>query len=136
MIRFKLTRGEGRAIGFAAGMSLLIAASALTPQPAHGAESVQPNEPVFGNTITIDIRGKFSARRYMDADHSYTQTGGVRGTWEIVGDDICFTQIEPPREGLEPECPPNAPHRLGDTWTNIDANTGNTVVIGLVAGRP
>ena len=140
MNRIKFTQGEARLIAFAIGVSLLIGASTLTPFPARGATLGQPDEPVFGNTITIDIPGVYTARRYIDPDHSWRQTsdgGDSHGTWTIDGDKICFTQIEPvPDASRPPECPSNSPHRLGDRWINIDPVTGNTVNIGLVAGRP
>ena len=140
MTRIRFTRGEARLIAFAVGTSLLIGASTISPLPAHGATADQPDEPVFGNTITIDIPGVFTARRYMDPDHSWRQTsdsGDSRGTWQVVGDKLCFTQIEPVPDASRPaECPPNSPHKLGDKWINIDPMTGNTVDIQLVAGRP
>jgi hypothetical protein len=133
MTSINITHLIGGLIGAGFGLATMMAA------PPVNADAVGLNEPVFGNTITIDIVGAYHAVRYIDPDHSWrdeSNEGELRGTWAVEGANVCFTQTDPtPEPGRERICNPNVPHKLGDSWNNTDPVTGNMVVIGLVGGR-
>jgi hypothetical protein len=134
MARLNISHLTNALVSVAVGVMTMMVAP-----PLNGADASGLNEPVFGNTITIDIPRMYHAVRFIDPDHSWRQVGDdgeLRGTWSVEGGDVCFDQTDPkPGPGMDHNCNPNAPHKIGDTWNNTDPVTGNLVVIGLVEGR-
>jgi hypothetical protein len=117
------------------------AASLLLASAAFAEEAGDPMAFNFGNTITIDIPAVFyKAIQFTDPDHKWRRIEdgriAARGVWAVKAGVACFTQTDPkPAPQDKPICNPTIEHQIGDTWINVDPNTGNTVLLGLVAGR-
>jgi hypothetical protein len=118
-------------------MPIILAAASLAAAlgAAPPAAPADPMANAYGNTITLSIEPFWRARQYIEPDHTWRQVasdGKVNGTWKVDGDQVCLTQTSPPGPTY---CNPVGPHEVGESWTNIDPGTGQTVVIRLVKGR-
>jgi hypothetical protein len=123
-------------IGAACAVLLLPALAAGQEAGPLAVATPDPMAAAYDNTITIEIPGLYSARQYIDPDHSWrlvSSDGNTRGTWSVAGGRVCLAQTAPPGPTL---CHPAEAHAVGDSWLNIDPASGQTVIIGLVAGRP
>lgn len=120
-----------RAALSAAGLMLAVGlAQAQETPPA------DPMAATYGNTITIDIPPFYSARQFIDPDHTWRQVDSegdvVLGTWKVEDGKVCFSETQP---AGPTRCHPAVPRKVGDRWTNEDPAVGATIEIGLVAGR-
>lgn len=119
-------------IAIAATSTLASTAMAQDAKPA----AADPMAAMYGNTITLEIAPYWAAEQYYERDHTWTQIDGygvkTAGTWSIKGGRGCQVQTKPPGPTY---CQDFVARKVGDVWTNIDASTGNTIRIGLIAGR-
>lgn len=118
-------------------LHLALAAALLLPAepPAERSEM----RGFFGATLSITILGQWTAERYFEPDHTYRQTGGdgaVHGVGAIRDGRICTTQDNPPSGRLATYCNTGPGHAPGDSWKDVDPQTGATLLMTLTAGRP
>jgi hypothetical protein len=80
----------------------------------------------YGNTmVAVNPQGKTS-RVMFKPDHSFagsTETGGpLSGTWELVGDKMCYAVATPapPPNSPNPTCTSFGAHNIGDEWTFME----------------
>ncbi len=86
-----------------------------------------PMDALVENALQISA-GDVTYHTYFESDGSYTTDIGISGTWEIVDGEICVVRstgesgCQPLQEGVS----------LGDSWTGINAATGDTVTYTIV----
>jgi hypothetical protein len=117
-------------------LATLGACLVLIPGAAVAQDKFDPMASAYGNTIVLSIGNVWTARQYVDPDHSWRQVsddGEVRGTWSYLGDRVCMRQTAPPGPTY---CHAPLERKVGDRWTNVDPDQGFTVQIELVKGRP
>ncbi|MGD2131448.1 MAG: hypothetical protein PVI23_01565 [Maricaulaceae bacterium] len=94
-------------------------------------------EPFFGNTIAVALPDLFyEAEWHVDPDHTYrvfSSMGDESGRWDVVDGEICFERTEP--QAASSMCYPAARRTVGESWSEIDPYTGNTVEMSLIEGR-
>jgi hypothetical protein len=117
--------------------TIVLLSTCLILTPALGSAQDRP-DPIavnYGNTIVLAIEPVWHARQYIDPDHTWRQVaddGETRGTWSFDGQKTCLVQTEP----VGPtRCHQSAGRKVGDRWTNRDADLGMTIQIELVKGR-
>jgi hypothetical protein len=106
---------------------------------AGAAQSPDPMAGFYGNTVTIDVpAGYYSARRFVDPDGTWREPRGsdfVRGVWRIEDGQVCSWQTDPPVQNPRHYCYPAVARKVGERWTTIDPDTGNTVYTAIEPGR-
>ena len=112
-------------------------AVALFAAPALAEDTgLDPMAGSYGNTIVMTIPPYWSARQYIEPDHSWRQVDNngrvVLGTWKVEKGQNCLTETKP--RGPT-RCYPLTQHKVGDLWTNQDAESGQTVFLTIEAGR-
>jgi hypothetical protein len=116
--------------------SIIILAMAIGSPAAAQDRAPDPMAAAFGNTIEILVPPLWSARQYIDPDHTWRQIASdgaeVRGTWKAENGQGCLTQTQPAGPTY---CHPLQPRKVGDVWTNEDPDTGSTTFISLKGGR-
>ena len=85
-------------------------------------------------------RTQSHVKRYLNPDHTFTQTGSdgpVREGWALDGGKLCTTQEapQPPSDRAKTYCNLGPGHKLGDRWPDTDPVNGNDIFFSLVAGR-
>lgn len=94
----------------------------------------------YGNTVTITFPDGKTAKGYVNADKTWERhhdDGPVfKGTYEVKGEEVCFTQKEPPPppEMKQPACAKVDAHKAGDSWSVKD-DKGNETKYSMTAGR-
>lgn len=118
-------------------IALLTASASAHAAPA--APAPDPMAAFYGNTLTISVpAGYYFARRYIDADGTWREPRGsdwVRGAWKVEGDQICNWQTSPEIVAVRHYCYPITAHKVGESWTTTDPDTGNEVIQTIEAGR-
>jgi hypothetical protein len=93
----------------------------------------------YGNTVTISVpSGYYFAVRYIDPDGTWREPRGsewIRGVWKIEGGQVCSWQTEPAVHEARRYCYPIVIHKVGETWTTTDPDTGNEVIQSIERGR-
>jgi len=105
--------------------------------PAFAAD---PMAAFYGNTLVVTSPRGVHKIAY-GADHTYTSTDSdgksSNGTWEIKGDQLCTTRVQPAPDGdrAGPHCRP-APtdKKVGDSW-DATGRSGEKMSFKLVAGH-
>jgi hypothetical protein len=115
----------------------LAGALALTAAPAFAQDpAADPMAGSYGNTIVMSIPPYWSARQYIEPDHTWRQVDNngrvVLGTWKLDKGQNCLTETKPPGPT---RCYRPTQHKVGDLWTNQDADTGATVFLTIEKGR-
>jgi hypothetical protein len=122
-------------IAAAAALSMAAISTSAFGEDAKPA-AADPMAAFYGNTLTLLILPFWSAEQYYSPDHTWRQVdnGGVvtSGVWSVENGRSCQKQTKPAGPTW---CQDYTPHKLGDVWTNTDAETGNIIRIELVAGR-
>jgi hypothetical protein len=117
---------------------LLLAAPAARAAPADEATALKD---FFTGTLEIDVPagGPWSARRYLEPDHTYRETGSdgaVSGTWAVRDGKLCITADRPLGvDRAATYCNAILGKHAGDMWRDADPVTGNTVLFKLTPGR-
>ncbi len=116
----------------------IIALIAL-PAAVRAAPAPDPMAAFYGNTATIAVpSGYYFAKRYIDPDGTWREPRGsdvVRGVWKIEGGQVCSWQTEPAVHNVRHYCYPVTAHKVGETWTTTDPDTGNEVIQTIEPGR-
>jgi hypothetical protein len=87
-----------------------------------------PMDALLDNALQIST-DTITYHTYFNADGSYTTDIGITGTWTVEGTEVCVT-----RSTGEHGCAPLQENvALGDSWTGINAATGDTVTYTVVA---
>jgi hypothetical protein len=102
-----------------------------------------PADPVaafYGATLEIENIEGWYAKRYLNPDRTFTQTGSdgaVKGTWAVEGGKLCATQQTPPPapDRARTYCNVGPGHKVGDKWEDSDPVTGNVIYFSLHPGR-
>ena len=119
----------------------LIAGAAAFHAAAAEPKAVEPKvgDPMavfYGNTLIISVpAGYYMAQRYIDPDGTWREKGGVRGLWTARDGKVCNWQTEPAIVDVHHYCYPIEAHKVGETWTTTDPQTGNDVIQKIEAGR-
>ena len=120
-------------------MKRILLATAVLALSAAAAYAGDPFAGYYGNTVSITYPDGKTAKAYVNADKTWErQQGGVtyKGTYEVTGDQVCFTQKEPPPppEMKQPFCTKVEEHKAGDSWSTKDPK-GNETKFTMTAGR-
>jgi hypothetical protein len=119
--------------------TLQLAAALLAMAGAAQAAPPDPMAGFYGNTVTIDVpAGYYSARRFIDPDGTWREPHGsdeIRGVWRIDVGQVCSWQTEPPVHNPRHYCYPVVARKVGDKWTTVDPDSGNTVYQAIEPGR-
>ena len=115
-------------------MKRLAAAVAVAAAMAAGAAFADTVQNSFGNTIIVTYANGTAVRYYLNADNTFSIAAPdgttTQGTYEIAGDQICFTPT-----GGERGCTGYVGDKnVGDTWTQTATN-GSSITVSLEAGR-
>jgi hypothetical protein len=87
-----------------------------------------PMDALLDNALQISTDA-ITYHTYFNADGTYTTDVGISGTWEVNGEEVCVV-----RTTGEQGCAPLQENvALGDSWTGINAATGETVTYTVVA---
>ncbi len=101
-----------------------------------GAALADPMAPFYGNTVEVTNADGVTRSVHINEDGTYSQTvdgNTVEGTWEMSGDDACFSSDATAESG--PYCVPTADERsVGEEW-EMTAPDGSTETAVLIEGR-
>ena len=112
-------------------MLLAAAAPLLLVSPAIAADDVMAG--FYGNTA-VATGGMAELHFHYNPDHSFLMDVPAfhmqfKGTWKIVGTDLCRTYEKPPPGAENPSCSPVHPRKVGDTWTVTTGSETRTVTL-------
>ncbi len=101
-----------------AALGLGVAAAIMASVAAQAADVMSE---FYGNTLVVTIPQAGEFKVMYNKDKTYDGSGpmgAVKGTWEVKGDQLCTTQVDPapPPERPNPMCRPTQAHKVGDTW--------------------
>jgi hypothetical protein len=110
---------------------LTITAAGLLASPAWAADDVMAG--FYGNTV-VASGGMADVHIYYRPDHTFLMDVPAfhmefRGTWKLVGSDICRTYDKPPPGADNPSCTPAHARKVGDTWTVTTGSETRTVTL-------
>ncbi|WP_420559245.1 hypothetical protein [Tepidicaulis sp.] len=98
-----------------------------------GIAMADPMASFYGNTVVVNNPESGERQVHINEDGTYSQTladgTSVEGTWEMKGEEVCFTSGE-----NEPYCTSAESRSVGDTW-ELTNPAGVTETASLEEGR-